>query len=158
MNIIIGVIDIRFGLVGSQLSLKCHMADHMVWGVTAKIMPKNATKWGEKTHWNKQNAMWGTLLTCWKVCSWLRSLGCEKLLSCAALLIQNWSHRRHIVASPKVLCQMGWALGWSRSGQHYQGTLSRTHQEATGSWSAIQKQVLYTGISFHNNRFIKIWS
>ena len=32
--------------------------------------------------------------------------------------------------------------------------LSRTQQEATGSWSAIQNQVLYTGISFQNNNNI----
>ena len=125
------------------------MADHMVWGMTAKIMHKMPSNEG-KTHWNKQNAMWGTLLTCWKACSWLRSLGCENLLPCAAWLVQNWSHRRHLVASSKVLCQMGWALGWSRSGEHDQGTLGRTQQEATGSWSAIQNQVLYTGISFQN--------
>ena len=110
-------------------------------------MPSNEGK----THWNKQNAMWGTLLTCWKACSWLRSLGCENLLPCAAWLVQNWSHRRHLVVSSKVLCQMGWALGWSRSGEHDQGTLGRTQQEATGSWSAIQNQVLYTGISFQNS-------
>ena len=106
---------------------------------------QNAAKWG-KTHWNKQNAMWGTLLTCLNACSWLQSLGCEKLLPCAAWLVQNWSRRRHLVASPKVLCQMAWALGWSRSGKHHQATLGKTQQEATGSWSAIQKQVIYTGI------------
>ena len=129
------------------------MADHMVWGMTAKIMHKMPSNEG-KTHWNKQNAMWGTLLTCWKACSWLRSLGCENLLPCAAWLVQNWSHRRHLVASSKVLCQMGWALGWSRSGEHDQGTLGRTQQEATGSWSAIQNLVLYTGISFQNTNII----
>ena len=100
--------------------------------------------------------MWGMLPTCWKACSRLRSFGCEKLLPCAAWLIQNWSHRRHLIACPKVICLMGWALSWSQSGEHDQGTLGRTQKEARGSLSAIQKHVIYTGISFQNTRSYRV--